>query len=515
MKNEKIPVIIYLLVSLSMVLGNCAALIPKTQPALSQPKEKIVKSQKVKKYSASKPTKKKSTKINKESTVIPKKKYVQETVFDTLERIDSLAKWALVLCSGKYYSDAHQTLTHANELLNRLKERAENITYFFNAVFEKIANVYLNELPDNFLDSISPQVSSSIFRCQIEKALNIIPLNKSFSTDSLDKNCKKGEAYNIPIIHNYRVHRALSCILTQRRKTLTKFLKRTYYYIPYVKKQYALHGLPTDLCFLPVLESGYNPRAYSFAHAAGIWQFITSTGHKYGLRKNYWIDERMDPQRSTLAAINYLKKLYADFDDWYLALAAYNCGENRVARAITRAGSNDFWKLQLPRETMNYVPQFIAYQMIAKNPTCFDFDKPSVAPYDIDTAIVSYGLDLYKVAKEIGLTYKELKDVNPHIKQYCTPPFMKDVTLYLPKGYIWAFKSYVDNLSDKDRIVLYRYRIRGGDNLYRIAKRFNISVGIIKSLNNLLNNYLVSGRYLYIPISQNRPTANDKLSMNH
>jgi membrane-bound lytic murein transglycosylase D len=268
-----------------------------------------------------------------------------------------------------------------------------------------------------------------------------------------------------------------------------------------MQRIFSAHELPTDLSYLPILESGYNPFAYSYAHASGIWQFIPSTGARFGLRNNFWIDERRDPFKSTGAAIQYFKRLYERFRDWHLVLAAYNCGEMRVERAINTAQSRNFWDLTLPSQTMNYVPQFIAYQLLIKNPGCFGIDQLVNDTFNLDTVNISLGLDLRSIAERLAMPFQFLKNMNPHLRYHCTPPAMDNVTLYLPRGYAPQFKEIYRNLTDRDKVVLFRYRIRGGDNLYRISQRFNIPVTTIMGVNNLRNNYIVAGRYLYIPLS--------------
>ena len=279
-----------------------------------------------------------------------------------------------------------------------------------------------------------------------------------------------------------------------------KLLARANHYLPFMQRMLNENDLPTDIAYLPILESGFNPKAYSYAHASGIWQFIPETGRRYGLRYNYWIDERRDPIKSTSAAIEYLKKLYNDFHDWYLAMAAYNCGENRIARTIAQYRTNDYWQLKLPKETMNYIPQYIAYQLIGKNPQCFGIEVEPSDTFDLDTVHISDCLDLNKIAQGLNISYKELKQINPHIRTWCTPPDMKNVTLYLPNGTAEKYKKFYSTLSANDKIRWYRYRIKSGDNLGRIARKFKIPVNAIKSINKLRSNYIYAGRYLYIPI---------------
>lgn len=182
-------------------------------------------------------------------------------------------------------------------------------------------------------------------------------------------------------------------------------------------------GQPQDLAYLPLIESGFNPVAYSYANASGIWQFIASTGKLYGLKKSFWADERRDPIKSTQAAAMYLKKLFGDFGHWDLALAAYNCGENGLARSIARSRSNDFWTLKrIPNQTKNYVPFYLAALTIAKNPKCFGVKIPDTLAPPPDTVVVSDCISLSDIASGLGIDPDSLKKMNPHIMRWCTPP---------------------------------------------------------------------------------------------
>ncbi len=439
-------------------------------------------------------------------TTIPVSK---ETAFDTLTRVDTLINSADSLCMCSLFSPAHAQLIEASRLLDELKEKNETVVNLFIRHYTKIAAVYATTLPEEYLDSVPASIGNLIFKYQVALALDTVSAFEDDSGFLSMLACEQGVPYNVPIEQNQRVHTALYTILTRRHKTLVRFLNSAYYYLPFIQNLLSENGLPSDLCFLPILESGYNPNAYSYAHASGLWQFIPSTGQEYGLRINFWVDERRDLYKATNAAIEYFKKLYTDFNDWHLALAAYNCGEERVSRAIERAQSYSYWDLKLPRQTIHYVPQYIAYQIIAKNPHCFGFENTTSESFTPDTISISEGLDLYLIAEGIGIPYSFLKNINPHLRHHCTPPVMENVTLYLPSGYAQQFRDFYAKLTDKDKVVLFRYRIRGGDNLSSISRRFKISVASIISLNSLKNNYIVAGRYLYIPLTPSKLSAKE------
>ena len=186
-------------------------------------------------------------------------------------------------------------------------------------------------------------------------------------------------------------------------------------------------GVPTDLIWLAQVESGWNPYALSSAEAKGIWQFIPSTGYRFGLAQSYWVDERSNPEKSTRAAAKYLRWLANRYkNNWELALAAYNTGEGNVDAAIGRTGSRDFWRLHssgtLPHETRNYVPAILAVIAIAKNAPNYGFDIPPAYQYRYETRTISKQTDLRPLAKKLKINYSELMDLNPELQRGVTPP---------------------------------------------------------------------------------------------
>jgi len=211
------------------------------------------------------------------------------------------------------------------------------------------------------------------------------------------------------------------------RATMEAGLQHSVRFREMAQRIFKQEGVPTDLIWLAQVESGWNPYAYSWAAARGIWQFIPSTGSRFGLTQNYWVDERSDPEKSTLAAARYLKWLSGRYSgDWSLALAAYNTGEGNVDSAIARAGSRDFWRLHrggyLAQETRNYVPAILAVVTIAKTPKKYGFELPAAFPYRYQTRLVASQTDLRPLAKKLKIAYSSLLDLNPELQRGVTPP---------------------------------------------------------------------------------------------
>src|SRR6266404_7188036 len=211
------------------------------------------------------------------------------------------------------------------------------------------------------------------------------------------------------------------------RATMEAGLQRSVRFREMAQRIFKEEGVPTDLVWLAQVESGWNPNAYSWAAAKGIWQFIPSTASRFGLTQSYWVDERSDPEKSTLSAARYLKWLSARYKgDWQLALAAYNTGEGNVDGAIARSGSRDFWRLHrggyIAQETRNYVPAILAVVTIAKNPRKYGFEMPRAYPYRYQTRMVSSQTDLRPLAKKLKVSYSTLLDLNPELQRGVTPP---------------------------------------------------------------------------------------------
>lgn len=317
----------------------------------------------------------------------------------------------------------------------------------------------------------------------------------------------EGPAFDIPIVVNDRVEYFIRFFQTTARERFARWLKRSGKYIPLMKKVLKEHGLPEDLVYLAMIESGFNPTARSRRRAVGPWQFIYRTGKRYGLKVNYWVDERRDPEKSTVAAARYLKDLYDQFQCWYLAAAGYNAGEGRIARAIRRYRTEDFWELSkyryLKRETRDYVPKMIAAALIAKNPERYGFKGIEYDdPIEYEKVKVPPATDLRIVAKCCGTTYKEIKLLNPELLRWCTPPYEPYYELKIPKGKKGAFLRCFAKLpeSKKRYSGFIKYRLRRGDTLWRISRRFGIDLKVLMRINRIGNpRRLRAGHWILIP----------------
>jgi membrane-bound lytic murein transglycosylase D len=245
------------------------------------------------------------------------------------------------------------------------------------------------------------------------------------------------------------------------------------------------------MIFLAMIESGFSPNAYSWAHAAGPWQFVQFTGRRYGLDVGFWLDERRDFERATEAAAKYLKKLHDQFGDWYLAWAAYNAGEGRVDYAIRRSGVRDFWKLSrtrhLKRETRHYVPKLLAAAIIAKQPERYGFgDVEYLPPFEWDVVTVTTAVDLKTLAKACGNAALEdnLRFLNPALRRYVTPPG-RNYDLRVPKGSGKDCIAGLRAMPPNERITYRYHRLGKGENVQVIAKKYATTPEAILAFNNL------------------------------
>ncbi len=284
------------------------------------------------------------------------------------------------------------------------------------------------------------------------------------------------------------------------RSRIATGLERAGLYLPMIRARLSSAGMPEDLAYLPLIESAFSIKAYSRAHAHGMWQFIAPTARLYGLDVGSLVDERRDPIRSTEAAIAYLADLYGEFSDWELALAAYNSGAGNVRRAIRRAHSTDFWALRryLPRETRNYVPAFIASVIIAKQPERFGFPVPDEQDWLFEEVTVPDALDLQFLASKADLPLTVLRDLNPALRRDLTPA-NHETTLRLPPGTSDRVHAVLASVPRSDWAPRLLHTVHRGDSLYTIARRYGSSVSAIRQANNLRGSLIRPGQTLLVP----------------
>ncbi len=287
------------------------------------------------------------------------------------------------------------------------------------------------------------------------------------------------------------------------RRTFQLWLDRSGIYEDLIKGLLKEHQLPESLFYLAMIESGLNPYARSRRGAGGIWQFMPKTARRYGLRVDFWVDERRDPEKSTLGAIAYLKDLYWQFGDWALALASYNAGEGKVARAVEKYNTDDYWELiqypGLKKETRDYLPKMIAASIIAENPRAFGFRPPVKNPLRYEKVKVGSPVDLRKVAEYTGTSLSELKRLNPALLRGITPPD-SEYELKLPLGTKEKFLSAYRRLPPNKMLTYYAYKVKEGDSLWEICYRFGANLREVRELNRIYNpTRLRPGRILIIP----------------
>ena len=311
----------------------------------------------------------------------------------------------------------------------------------------------------------------------------------------------------IPLVMNKHVQLEINQFTKHReKKFFIEAYKRSGKYRPQIVKELKAAGMPVELSWLPLIESGFKVKALSRARALGLWQFIPSTGYKFGLKRDKYIDERIDPVKSTQAAIEYLKELHQIFGDWSTVLAAYNCGEGQVLRVIRSQNINyldNFWDLyeRLPRETARYVPRFMAALFIIKNPEKYGLDAITVDdPLEYETLTVSKQIHLKNIAKEIDVDEKILRELNPELRYHILP--QEQYPLKVPPGKGEVLLANLDNIpvSYPPQPAYVYHRIRVGESLSTIARRYHTSVRKIMRANNLRrSSYIVAGRKLKIP----------------
>lgn len=312
-------------------------------------------------------------------------------------------------------------------------------------------------------------------------------------------------AYNDNEIARRLITKHIRIYTTRKKEDFQRWLNRSGMYIETIKRILRDEGLPEELVYLPIIESGYYPKARSHRRAVGPWQFIPATARKYGLKIDYWIDERRDPEKSTHAAARYLKDLYERFGSWHLALAAYNAGEGRIYRAITKSKSDDFWDIIQTRyiksETRNYVAKFIAAALIAQNPELYGFDTKKIRkPLEYEKIEIDKPVSLKFVASCTNTDIRTIRLLNPELKQWCTPPDARAYELKIPKGKSEQFLQCYQKATPKERLPMVPYQIRKGDTIARIAKRYGLRVNDILALNKKVNpRRLLPGDTIYLP----------------
>jgi len=330
-----------------------------------------------------------------------------------------------------------------------------------------------------------------------------------FNLELLLGNCPKKEpVFDIPIIVNDKVEHCIVLFQTTIRDKFVTWLARSGKYIPIMKNLLKEQGLPEDLVYMALIESGFDPNAYSRSKAVGPWQFIDQTGKRYGLKVNWWVDERRDPEKSTIAAAKYLKDLYEMFACWYLAAAGYNAGEYKIVKAVKRFRTEDFWALTkhryLKRETKDYVPLMIAAALVAKDPEKYGFaDIEYQEPLRYEKVKVPELTDLSQIAKACEISVEKIRDLNPELRRGVTPPNEAEYEIKIPFARKDLFMRNFEALQPLEKFQFKTHVTKKGETLNGIAKLYRVDLDPLLQINSLnKKSPLSKGMNILIPISK-------------
>jgi len=338
---------------------------------------------------------------------------------------------------------------------------------------------------------------------EVLQAADVAPPDEEGETVFLEES-----DFDFPVVDNEKVRYFVNYFSGPVHKTMRNWLERSTRYLPMMQEVFAETGLPRDLVYLAMIESGFNNKALSRARASGPWQFMEGTGRMYGLANDWWCDERRDPEKATRAAARHLADLYRMFDgDWYLAMAAYNAGAGKIRRAIERYDTRDFWELThgsyLKDETKHYVPKMLAALLIAKHPERYGFtDLNYQEPLVYEQVELDSVTDIEVIARLAGSDYETIKRLNPELKRWSTPPGKDSYPLRLPVGSAAAFAEQYTQLPVNQRANFVAHKVVKGDTPAALARRYGVRTDDLLRFNQVRDaRSLRVGQNLLIPLN--------------
>lgn len=424
---------------------------------------------------------------------------------------------AVRLFVNKVKAEATLLRTDARRLAEEgnLEEARKTLDGALNVILN--SGLALDAYPE--LASLFKDVTVEVVRIEDQLAFSNEEVIETALVDELDDVALEGEvsetesapnvvSYDLPVVLNNKVERFIEIFQTEQREAFAAGIARSGRFIERFREILKEEGVPQDLVYMAMIESTFKVRAYSRAAARGIWQFMSWTGMRYGLKIDWWLDERIDPYLSCRAAARYLKDLHENLGDWLLAMAAYNGGPGRVGRAVQRMKTKDFWKLSsttryLRRETRNFVPAILAATIIMKQPEAYGFgDVVRDEPWAFEELKVKIPTDLRIIAELVDVNVEKLQELNPALRRMITPTNYSDFRLRVPPGKGELLSQKLAALPANKRVKYTEHQVRRGDTLSGIAKRYGSSVASLQKANNISNPKRIKpGMRLIVPLS--------------
>ena len=445
------------------------------------------------------------------TTAKPKKPFMNTddiSFLGTSNRITSILDEAKQFLSDAIIADVNQdtvevvyNIKKVFDLLSDVEQigvREELDKIEFEKFQTDFIKIYTTKL--NTIDSSSQFLTADLIRRDIAQITSENEFVEMGTTKFTVIDDREG---HIPLVTNSQVESYIRYFQGKGRKGFNIWLRRYVQYKELILPILEEYDLPEELIVVSMIESGFDPKAVSKAKAVGLWQFMYSTGKQYGLKRNWYIDERQDPVKSTRAAAKYFVDLYEEFEDWYLVLAAYNTGPGRLNRALNLHETSDYWQLySLPKDTKNYIPYYLSSAIILKNPEKYGFKIPKVNPLKFDIVTIEKSADLSVIAKSADTKVSTIKKLNPELRQPATPsngPYVLNIPLGKKDSFYEKFNKIPDD--EKFAVQNVEHRVKKGENLISIASKYRVLVADLQTINNISNkDFLSIGQRLKIPV---------------
>ncbi|MGQ9618988.1 MAG: LysM peptidoglycan-binding domain-containing protein, partial [Candidatus Aminicenantia bacterium] len=384
----------------------------------------------------------------------------------------------------------------------------------FEELINRIHEIELKSIYEG--DGFVEQTTESSFIDELENIETFpLPPDKAREITEKVKAEMAGRAFTIPMIINEKVLYFIEMFKKEMRDKFEKALKNSGKFIEKIKEIFKEAGVPEDLAYLPLIESEFKLKAKSRANAKGLWQFVDRTGKIYSLNYDWWRDEKFDFIKSTRAAAKHLKDLFNRYNDWYLAIAAYNAGAGKIDRAIKKTGKADFWEISKTKyirtETKNYVPAFLASLLIAKNPVEYGFEVEHFPALQWEICQIPSPTDLRVIAECAEISLEELKELNPELRRMTTPGNVPYYEIRLPLGKAEIFKENFAKIPEDKRVFWRWHIVKKRETLYSISRKYGVSVRVLREVNSLSSNKIKPEMKLLIPSRKDIGTTSERI----